>query len=88
MLQDAPLKQQEVGREQKNEHTPVQKQLEPDQQDTRKRCVLNIQDTKNSSNEEQQRQEKSVIEQPQEELKKSRKEGRHHGVYGQAMCCG
>ena len=52
---------------------PVQKQLEPDQQDTQKHCMLNIQDTKNYNNEEQQRQEKSMIEQPLEELDKSKK---------------
>ena len=39
--------------------------------------------TKNSSYEEQQRQEQSVAEQPQQEFKKSRKENRHHGIHGQ-----
>ena len=81
VLQDAPkeqLKQPEIDQE---EQTPVQKQLEPaDQQNTRKRCVLeqpNVQQNteKKPSNEEQQRQDKNVIEQPH---KKPRKESRHH----------
>ena len=92
MLQDAPkgqLKQPEIEQEeQKKEQTPVQKQLEADQENTRKHCVLeqpNLQNIENSSNEEQQKQEQSVIEQPQLEFKRFRKEGRHHGIHGQQI---
>ena len=93
MLQDAPkgqMKELEVEEEQTKqfakEQAPVQKQLEPDQQNTRKHCVSgepNIQNTENSSYEEQQRQEQSVTEQPQQEFRKSRKENRHYGIHGQ-----
>ena len=93
MLQDAPkgqMKELEVEEEQTKqfakEQAPVQKQLEPDQRNTRKHCVSgepNIQNTENSSYEEQQRQEQSVTEQPQQEFRKSRKENRHYGIHGQ-----